>query len=493
VTARGTSRHPIAGLLTGAAGIAAATLLIWALSNVAPASSLGALYVVAVLPVAIGWGYWLSLVTAIVSGFVFDFFFFPPLFTFTHERPQDVVVSVISALTALVVSVLATRMRERASEAERLAREQVGLRRVATAVAAAAPPDQVFGSVAEEVGTLLGCDFSVVNRYEPDQHVIVVACWTADGGPPPVPLGTRLALGGRTVSGRVLETAQSARVDRYGPGAGEGFRDVVESGVRSAVGAPISVEGGLWGVMLAASRGDPLPVDTQGRLAAFTELLATAIANAEAQEQLTASRARIIETADTTRRTIERNLHDGAQQRLVSSMLKLQAARAEVPAGAEDLAEQLDEVSTELTDAVDELHEIARGLHPAVLEEGGLRPALTALARRSVVPVQLDVRPEGRLPQRVEVTTYYLVAEAMTNAVKHSAATVLDVSVTLDGDRDGLLTVQVRDDGRGGASVTRGSGLVGLKDRVEAVGGQFGLVSTPGKGTVVTAKLPVTN
>jgi signal transduction histidine kinase len=260
-------------------------------------------------------------------------------------------------------------------------------------------------------------------------------------------------------------------------------------GILSAVGAPITVQGRLWGTMMVASTGEEPPSpDTEARLAAFTELIATAIANAEGQAALTASRARIVATADHTRRRIERDLHDGAQQRLVSLALQLQAAQAAVPPELEELQAELDDVAAGLTDVQDELREFARGIHPAVLAEGGLGPALRTLARRSPVPVDLQVHVEGRLPEQVEVTAYYVVAEALTNVAKHAGASVVQVEVDTE---DGLARLSIRDDGVGGADPARGSGLVGLKDRVEASGGTLRVQSHPDKGTSLLVELPI--
>jgi signal transduction histidine kinase len=239
---------------------------------------------------------------------------------------------------------------------------------------------------------------------------------------------------------------------------------------------------------MVSSRRAPAPAGTEARLAGFTELIATAIANAEAQAALTASRARIVATADATRRRIERDLHDGAQQRLVSLGLQLRAAQAAAPPGASELVQRLDGVAAGLVGVLDELREIAHGLHPAVLADAGLRPALKTLARRSTVPVRLDIRLDGRLPEPVEIAAYYVVSEALANTAKHAHATVIDVQVAAG---EGVLRVRVRDDGRGGADVTRGSGLIGLRDRVEALGGRLWLHSPPGAGTTLQVQLPV--
>jgi signal transduction histidine kinase len=240
--------------------------------------------------------------------------------------------------------------------------------------------------------------------------------------------------------------------------------------------------------MIVGSRAGPLPAGTEARLAGFTELAATAIANAEAQAALTASRARIVATADATRRRIERNLHDGAQQRLVSLALNLRTAQATAPPGASEHMHQLDEVATGLDDVLEDLREIARGLHPAILADGGLTPALKTLARRSPIPVRLDIQIDGRLPEPVETAAYYTVAEALTNTAKHARATAADIQVA---ERDGVLHVRVRDNGRGGAGFSHGSGLVGLKDRAEALGGQLDLHSPPGTGTTLEITLPL--
>ncbi|HEY2265972.1 MAG TPA: GAF domain-containing protein, partial [Streptosporangiaceae bacterium] len=367
------------------------------------------------------------------------------------------------------------------------AEEQAALRRVATLVARAAPPEEVFAAVAEEAGRLLGAHHAVMDRYDPDGAVRVVASWSSTAAA--FPVGTRVALGGRNLSTLVFQTGRAARIDDYAGASGPAAETARELGIRSVAGVPVSVEGRLWGVMIVLStREEPLPAGTEARLAGFTELAATAIANAEAQAALTASRARIVATADATRRRIERDLHDGAQQRLVSLALQLRAAQAAAPPGAGVPAQQLDGVVAGLAGVLEELREIAHGLHPAILARRGLRPALQALARRSAVPVRLDIQVEGRLPEQAEIAAYYVVAEALTNIAKHAHASVADVEVAIG---EGVLRVCVRDDGRGGADVTGGSGLVGLRDRVEALGGRISLHSPPGEGTSLQVQLPV--
>jgi signal transduction histidine kinase len=366
--------------------------------------------------------------------------------------------------------------------------EQAALRRVATLVARGALPDELFAAAAAEVGRVLGVDYTALSRYESDSTRTVVGAW-ARSGHPVVPVGTQEILAGHNVPTLVFETSRPARIDRYGEEAGPAAVAAIAAGVHSAVGVPIRVEGRTWGLMNVYSKHEePLPVDTEARLAGFTELVATAIANAEAQAALTASRARIAATADVTRRRIERDLHDGAQQRLVSLRLKLRNAEAMVPPDSGELAGKLDEVAVGLGDVFDELHEMARGIHPAALTKGGLRPALRALARRSAIPVRLKVGVDGRLAEQIELAAYYVVSEALTNTAKHAAASGVDIKVETRGAE---LRIEVRDDGRGGASLAHGSGLVGLKDRVEVLGGQLSLRSQPGTGTTVTIALPL--
>jgi signal transduction histidine kinase len=291
------------------------------------------------------------------------------------------------------------------------------------------------------------------------------------------------------VSSLVFQTSRPARIESYADATGPAADIARELGVRASAGAPISVAGQLWGVMVVAfTREEPLPADTEARLAGFTELAAAAVANAQAQADLAASRARIVAVGDAARRRIQRNLHDGAQQRLVTLSLGLEEAQAAVPPGADELAQRLEGAVIEVAGVLEELQEIARGLHPAVLTDSGLRPALRALARRSGVPVSLDVRVKGRLPEPVEVAAYYAVAEALTNIAKYAGASAAEVEATAG---EGVLQVWVRDDGRGGADFGRGSGLAGLKDRIEALGGRISLHSPPGAGTTLQIALPL--
>jgi signal transduction histidine kinase len=367
------------------------------------------------------------------------------------------------------------------------AEEQGALRRVATLVASAAAPEEVFAAVAAEAGRLLRADATLLSRYDPDAKATVVGAWTSAGGTP-APLGTRLSLGGRDLHTLVFQSGRPARMDDYGEASASATAAEIahKTGVRSGAGVPISVEGRLWGVIGIAS-GHELSPDTEARLAGFTELAATAIANAATQAALAASRARLVATTDQARRRIERDLHDGAQQRLVALALRLREAQAALPETGE-LAQRLDGAVSEVNGVLEELREVARGIHPAILTESGLRPALRALARRSAVPVSLDVQVAGRLPEPVEFAAYHAVSEALANVAKHAQASAAEVEI---GVGDGVLRVDVRDDGRGGADAGRGSGLLGLKDRVEALGGWISLRSEAGTGTVMRIALPL--
>ena len=366
-----------------------------------------------------------------------------------------------------------------------LADEQAALRRVATLVAQGAPPDEVFAAVTEEIWKLLPADVTTMSRYHSDGTISSVA--HRSGGGTEIPDPTRRHLGGRNVTTSVAETGRPARMDSYAGSSGEIAAAAYKAGARASVGAPIVVEGRLWGVMVAYSTSDrPLPPDTEARLAQFTELVATAIANADSRAELTASRARVVAAADESRRRIERDLHDGAQQRLLSVALALSAAQATLPPELDELRAELSETASGLADALEDLREIARGIHPAILSEGGLGPALKTLARRAAVPVQLDIRVKRRLPEAVGVAAYYVVSEALTNAAKHARASVVHVELKAE---DSIVELAIRDDGVGGAHPDRGSGLIGLRDRVEALGGTFEIQSSPGRGTSLLAKI----
>src|SRR4029079_5445355 len=283
------------------------------------------------------------------------------------------------------------------------------------------------------------------------------------------------SLEGDSVPAMVLRTGRPARMDSYEKAAGSTAARLRDLGLRAAVGAPVVVDGRVWGAAIVGSaRPEPLPPDTEARVADFTDLVATAIANAQAHAEHTASRARIVAAADDARRRLERDLHDGAQQRLVSLGLQLRIAQASVPSELQPLKDQIADVVDGLVGVSEEVQEISRGIHPAILSKGGLGPALKTLARRSTVPVELDLAVDRRLPESAEVAAYYVVAEALTNAAKHARASAVNLSADIDGAN---LRLSIRDNGIGGADLAKGSGLIGLTDRVEAIGGQMEICS----------------
>ena len=392
----------------------------------------------------------------------------------------------ISELRQEIAARERTEVSLRASEAgyRRVADEQAALRRVATLVARGARPSEVFAAATDEVGRVLGTDIAWLRRYLPGPAAASIAAFAAGERLPPE---EPRPLGGHNIATLVHKTGRPARVQGSDWLLHDGKGQVLP--ITSGVGVPVVVAGSLWGAMAVASSTEtPLPPDTEARLAAFTELIATAIANAEAHDELSASRARVVASADETRRRIERDLHDGAQQHFVSLALQLRAVQASMPPDQAKLADELGRVATGLKDALADLRELSRGIHPAILAEAGLGPALQALARRSRAPVGLDVRIEDRLPERVEVTAYYIVSEALTNAAKHANATVVHIDVDATHS---AVRLAVRDNGVGGADPARGSGLLGLYDRVEAAGGTITIHSPIGEGTELLVELPL--
>jgi signal transduction histidine kinase len=378
---------------------------------------------------------------------------------------------------------------ERETEARRqeiavLLEEQEALRRVATLVAHGVPPSAVFDAVTAEVSRLFGADGSVLVAYQPDGTAVVVAGHAEPGVE--LELGARLDLDGQNVAGMVLRSGRAARMDDYARATGALAAQTVPQGIQAGVGAPIVVEGRVWGAVIAFTK-TRFPAGIEHRMAQFTGLAGTAIANADSRAELTASRARVVSASDDTRRRLERDLHDGIQQRLVSLALGLRNVESTVPPGQRDLAARVAEIADGLMAAVEDLQETTRGIHPAVLTRG-LVPALRTLAFRSAVPVELDARLDGRLPDPVEVAVYYVVSEALTNAAKHSGASVVRVDLHVDTES---VSVTVADDGVGGADLRGGSGLVGLKDRVEAIGGRIEVASPLGGGTTISATVPV--
>jgi PAS domain S-box-containing protein len=373
------------------------------------------------------------------------------------------------------------------AEIGRLAQEQRALRRVATLVASEASPEQVFAAVSQECARVLDVTTSAVLRYEGNDTATVVGRHTrGDAGAGAFPLGSRVQAAASTTIGRILDSGKPERIDDYTSLPGETAEMMQRVGYRSTVSAPIVVAGLLWGAVTVTST-EVLPPDSESRLGAFCELVSLAVASAQAREDLQRSRARLVRAGDEQRRKFERNLHDGAQQRLVALALTLRVVRAKLSAAPEEADELLGQATAELDDALSELRELARGLHPVLLTDHGLRPALVRLAERTSVSVELDV-PDRRFPEDVEATAYYVASEALVNVAKHAEATAAHVVVTADGDS---LRIEITDDGKGGADPALGTGILGLRDRAEAAGGSLVVISRPGIGTVVTGVLPL--
>jgi PAS domain S-box-containing protein len=386
-------------------------------------------------------------------------------------------------LVATSIANAATRseLQSRRDELSVLADQQATLRRIATLVARGVTPSEVFCAVADEMARCLHVRHATVSQFGADDTLIPLAIFHGDALQQ-LPEGLRLALDGDNVATKVFRTSRAARMDTHDNAAGTHAAQIRELGIRSAVGAPVVVDGRLWGAAIVGSWApEPLPPDTEARIGDFADLVATAIANAATRAELVASRARIVAAADDARRRLERDLHDGAQQRLVS--LGLQTRLAE-----ESLPPQLARVVSGLTDVSVDLQEISRGIHPAILSKGGLGPALKTLARRSTVAVALDLAIDRRLPDSVEVGAYYVVAEGLTNAAKHARASQVEVCAR-SGDDD--LYLSIRDDGVGGADLGKGSGLIGLKDRAEALGGSLTVTSRAGNGTSLDVTIPL--
>jgi signal transduction histidine kinase/CHASE3 domain sensor protein len=379
---------------------------------------------------------------------------------------------------------MAGSLEQSRDELRLIAEEQAALRRVATLVARDVPPDELFEAAAVEVRILLGADGTGLLRYEDDGTAVVFAGIAEESAE--VARGQRWTLEGQSVTAEVLRTGRSTRLD-YGDAQGSIPDAVRRAGIRTSVGAPIVAGGRLWGVMVAAwKRADALSPDIEERMAQFTELIATAIANAQSRAELAASRARVVATADETRRRIERDLHDGAQQSLVHTVITLKLAKRALGDASGPAVELIDDALEHAERANEELRELAHGILPATLTRG-LGAAIETLVSHVRLPVSVDVTAE-RVSPELEATAYFIVAEALTNTVKHARATRASVTASV---ADGMLRVEVSDDGVGGARADGRSGLLGLYDRVAAVNGELRVDSPPGGGTTVAAAIPL--
>jgi PAS domain S-box-containing protein len=398
----------------------------------------------------------------------------------TEPLPPDTEVR-LQHFTELVATAISNS--EARAEVERLADEQAGLRRVATLVARKAPPEEVFAAVGEEVARLVQVEGTTILRYEPDGKATVVASSSESE----LVVGDSVSLEGESVSARVFRTRRPARLDDYSRASGGFGARLRKAGIRSAVGAPIVVEGSLWGAIIASTRHDePLPTEVESRVGEFTELLATAISNVQAWSDLAASRARIVATADEERRRVVRDLHDGAQQRLVHTIVMLQMVETALTRNAEEAPALVRDALEQAHRATEELRELSHGILPEALAHGGLRAAVTELASRAPVPVDIDVRV-GRLPATIEATAYFVVAEALTNVAKHARARSVEIGMRIQGE---TLHVDVHDDGIGGARPS-GSGLVGLRDRLAVLDGLLRVLTPAEGGTIIAADIPL--
>jgi signal transduction histidine kinase len=366
------------------------------------------------------------------------------------------------------------------TDLQRLADEHAALRRVAELVARGVPPEVVFAAVATEAGRLANGEAMTLTRFERDDELVVMA---SSGGP--APIGQRITFEPDTLPDRVLRTGGTTRVDDY-----TRERDAelaVQFGLVAAVAAAISVDGRVWGMLTATSGERPLEPGTEQRLGQFADLVGAAIANAENRAQLTASRARVVATADESRRRLQRDVHDGAQQQLVQTLIMLRLAKTEIDAGTGSARELVAEALRHAEQASHALRDVVRGILPASLSRGGLRAGVESLVADAPLPVDVDVTAL-RLDPSLETTAYFVVAEALTNVIKHAGAQRARVEVAVEDD---VLRIDVSDDGSGGADASRGSGLTGLLDRIEAGEGTLRVESAPGEGTLVAARLPL--
>jgi GAF domain-containing protein len=393
----------------------------------------------------------------------------------------------LASFTELVATALANT--EARTEVGRLADEQAALRRVATLVAEGAAPSEVFETVTREVGILCGADLARMERYESEDRVIGVAGWSRGDGRQ-LAVGTQFSLEGASIAAMVHEVSRPVRVASFAGAHGAIAQEAQSLGIQSSVGCPIVVDGRLWGVIAASTKSaTPFPPDTESQIAEFTELVATAIANAEARTEVAASRARIVAAIDEERRRVVRDLHDGAQQRLVHTTITLTLAQRALENGQQDAPALVIEALDNAQQATAELRELAHGILPESLTRGGLRAGVDALASRMPVPIEIDVSV-GRLPPAVEATAYFVIAEALTNVAKHAHAQHAEVTARIEHR---TLAVHVRDDGVGGARPGGGSGLIGLADRLAALDGKLRVEIPVDGGTLVAADIPISD
>jgi PAS domain S-box-containing protein len=387
--------------------------------------------------------------------------------------------------TAIANAQSRTELAASEARARALANEQAALRRVATLVAQGVSPDELFSAVAHEVAGIIDIPVVAVNRYEADGSFTILGI----AGETNFTVGSRWPVEEEGIAGMILATGRPSRMDDYSTMRGQLGEALRDDLVVSTLGVPVVVEGSIWGFMIAAAKpGRPIPADTEERLARFTELVATAVSNATTRSELIASRARIVAAGDEAKRRIERNLHDGTQQRLIALGLDVQIVRDSIPADRQDAQSGLERIRDDLEAVLEDVRELSHGLHPALLSQAGLGRSVQALARKSPIPVKLDISVSERPSESTETAVYYVISEALANAAKHARAS--EISVLLTTSRSEIRAT-IEDDGSGGAEASAGSGLVGLIDRVEALGGRFALDSPPGHGTKISIEMPL--
>ena len=378
--------------------------------------------------------------------------------------------------------------RAECGEVRRLADERGALQYVATLVARGSAPSVIFSAAASALGSLIKADYTAINRCEADRTMSIITLWRAAGTPEiGLPFGGRWSPGEDTPSAEVLRSHKpTRRATANISGDIGGWHRARHIGY--IVSCPVVVDDHVWGTMSALYLGsEPPPDDIEERMGKFMELLNCAIIQAETRAELIASRARLVHSADVTRRRIERDLHDGVQQHLISLALQMRETEACVPPEHQEFRQRLAGTVEGLSDTLDELQGILTGLHPPVLTRDGLGAALEALVSRFPGPVGLHIEVGEGLPEEFEVAVYYVVSEALTNALKHAYATAMHVDLTQEGSG---IRLSVRDDGVGGVDIAQGSGLTGLKDRVEALGGTIQITSPPGEGTSLLVTIP---
>ena len=373
-----------------------------------------------------------------------------------------------------------------AEAATQIVREHAAMQRVATLVARQPSRGEVFAAVTEEAGRVLGAQTTNLMRVKTPELAVIVAGWSE--GVAHVPVGEYGMLDGRGLVGQIVETGRPSRVEDFDAVGGHVAVAMKRLGLRSGVAGPVIVGGRIWGALVACSSNSvPLPAGAEDRIAAFAHLVSLAIENAETREELEASRARLVRAADEARRRIERDLHDGAQQRLLATALTLTLLQQRLERAPDGVASLLASAREELDRGLCELRDLARGLHPAVLTDRGVEAAVRSLLQRAPVPVDFRTTVHARVDTTIEAAAYFVVSEALANVAKYAQAEAISVELELAGD---TLVVTIADDGIGGADPGRGSGLSGLVDRVQAVGGRIEISSPPGHGTRLRAELP---